>query len=393
MNTHRLDRFTLGLILALIFSLVPGTLNTTKAQPLAQNTAQNAVDCTKTLDALQKLVAACKALGRDQLCYASAPVTGKFSGSSAFNAPGDQVGLDTLKALSGKAVSLPDSWSGSVIRSGVQTTDGSSIGQEMIFILYGDASLEVMEALKADSGAPRVCSAKLKAGANLNGTPGDNNTALKFAKATESLSLIGRTDDGRYVLARLGSTSGWAATSALTADCDPTTLPVVNDKKVQSINLNNLQLTTPITSVGATCRDLPTDGLFIQSPGGLTTTITVNQVPIELKSASAILTAAPNRQLNFTLIDGNATLTAHGEKLAVNARQQTSIALGGTTRLDPIGIPKPPVSTAADQLGKFNTLCTFATALGSELPCGTTVTAPRVVVPPGTGGGTRPPNP
>lgn len=134
----------------------------------------------------------------------------------------------------------------------------------------------------------------------------------------------------------------------------PDTLPgqnvtvlVYGDTKLEN-DSGNMQAFYFSTGLGAPeCKEMPASGVLVRAPKRTTVTFRANGVDVRIGS-TALLTANPNDQLTFTLIEGSAILTSDGMAQTVKPMEMVTVPLGGATGLEAIGVPSLPTPVTLD---------------------------------------------
>ncbi|MCG2784051.1 MAG: hypothetical protein L6461_02985 [Anaerolineae bacterium] len=97
------------------------------------------------------------------------------------------------------------------------------------------------------------------------------------------------------------------------------------------------------------CDAVPFDGLLISMPDGVGARFNINGSELVL-TGTASITANLGGEMNISLYDGSAQVTADGETQVFGPGEQVSIPLGGETGLDPTGPPSEPIPLSEEDL-------------------------------------------
>jgi hypothetical protein len=104
------------------------------------------------------------------------------------------------------------------------------------------------------------------------------------------------------------------------------------------------------------CDAVPFDGLMITMPNGVGARFNINGSELVL-TGNASVTAIPGGEMNISLYNGSAQVTADGQSQIFGPGQQVSIPLGGSNGLETIGPPSEPTPLSDDDL---TIACTIA---------------------------------
>ncbi len=92
-----------------------------------------------------------------------------------------------------------------------------------------------------------------------------------------------------------------------------------------------------------TCPGTPNSAI-IQTPSGITVTLTINGVDLEMNGAVVVIRATPNGEMWVMVLSGTVIVTAQGGSQTVIIGQMTIILLGGDIGLIAIGLPAFPIA-------------------------------------------------
>ncbi len=353
-----------------------------------------ALSCAQLLPAVQKnLSQQCSSLDRDQVCYGNTAITVQYRDEDAassfpFTVPGNIAPLSALKSITTAPLNLErGEWGLAVLK--VQTNlPGTTAGQAVTFVLYGDTSLTNATVASGATGAATVapaCTATTTRQTFLRTAPGPNEQQVVLLPPNATANVTARLANSSWVHAEYQGQTGWLFTQVLKLSCDVSSLPV-NDPN-QPASLPGMSAFYFSTGVGsqADCKDVPAGGLLVQSPKGQKVSFKVNGADITLGS-TAIFRAQADRQMVMSVLEGQGIVTVGNVRQIVNAGQGVTLPLGtpGTGQaaapdfalgLMVNGPPSPPRPMQTSELF-LPFVCNISKAAGLTVPC--------TVVPPAT---------
>ncbi|GEM_PF-2345865 len=353
-----------------------------------------ALSCAQLLPAVQKnLSQQCSSLDRDQVCYGNTAITVQYRDEDAassfpFTVPGNIAPLSALKSITTAPLNLErGEWGLAVLK--VQTNlPGTTAGQAVTFVLYGDTSLTNATVASGATGAATVapaCTATTTRQTFLRTAPGPNEQQVVLLPPNATANVTARLANSSWVQAEYQGQTGWLFTQVLKLSCDVSSLPV-NDPN-QPASLPGMSAFYFSTGVGsqADCKDVPAGGLLVQSPKGQKVSFKVNGADITLGS-TAIFRAQADRQMVMSVLEGQGIVTVGNVRQIVNAGQGVTLPLGtpGTGQaaapdfalgLMVNGPPSPPRPMQTSELF-LPFVCNISKAAGLTVPC--------TVVPPAT---------
>jgi hypothetical protein len=97
------------------------------------------------------------------------------------------------------------------------------------------------------------------------------------------------------------------------------------------------------------CDQVPFDGLLISMPNGVGARFTINGSELIL-SGTASITASLGGEMNISLYEGSAQITANGESQIFGPGQQVSVPLGGENGMASVGPPSAPRPLSEEEL-------------------------------------------
>lgn len=292
---------------------------------------------TQVADALALVDQSCEDMGRNELCYGntSVSVTGLDEGA-AFSQPGDVVSILDIASVRTGPYAEPDEWGIAVMQVQANLPD-TLPGANVTFLLFGEGEVR-------NAGSPVVSlSASTAGGLNVRGGPSTNFAVVGGVQANETVDLIGRNVAGDWVYFVTGEQSGWLFASLLQIEGDVMTLDEVpNDFEGGSpyAPMQAVYFSSGIAE--STCRELPHDGILIQTPDyPQPIELIVNDVEIRL-SSTAYLQAEAGNEMVIYLVEGFAFVTSNGVTVNLPAGAETRIPIDDQLRAT--GTPSPPAS-------------------------------------------------
>ncbi len=369
------------LIVVLLIMLAATATITGIPQVSAAQTTETPVPltCSQLLPLVTDKVKSCATVDRNQVCYGNSSISAEFQDASVpFAKPGDTVPIKALKSIKTGPLNLERGEWGLAVLKAQANLPSTTAGQAVTFILYGETSLTNPGSLAGDqSSAAAACPAVTTRATYLRSQPGPNDPTIILLQTNTQVNLRGRQSDGRWFVAESGGNTGWLYIDNVKASCDLKGLPVVN--KDQPFVLPNLSAFYFSTGVGAqsTCKDLPPDGMMIQSPSGSKVTFRANGADITIGSTIVLRTvpsdADPNvRVLKLWVVEGQAVIRSNlptpGAPVTVNAGQEVEMPLGGPNGQDVTGPLSPPTVLTSDEIN-LSVLCQIAQAAGLTVPC------------------------
>lgn len=283
-------------------------------------------------DALQAVGTACATMGTNEACYGHAMTAATFrpeAASALFAASGDIVALESLEALYTQPAD-PDTGEWGVALLQVHADLPSYLDESLMMVLYGDASVSSAVEEAAD------CPLRGNTGGNINvrGGPGTDHGIVGVFAADSSGTAYGRNAAGDWVRFTYGGGAGWMYAPLLALDCDPMSLPVVDD--AAPLPTSPMQAIVLESHESSGCDNAP-DGLYIRSPEGYQTNVIVNGVQLSFQSAGFI-TATRDDVMRVRGLDGRIDVTSFDTTVTVLPDRETTVPLDG---LEAAGPPAP----------------------------------------------------
>lgn len=292
--------------------------------------------------ALEAVETACSATARNQLCYGNITLNATPRAGVTnfrFQQAGDVVGVADVETLQLSSFSLADEAWGVALMKLQANLPETLPGQNVTFLLFGDVQMR-------DAGGQNVeVPVTATTGVNVRLRPSTSASVLASLKSGQEITAIGRLADSTWIQVRLdGTTAGWAAADYLQGEFGR--LLVTEPGAPYFGPMQAFYFTTGRED--APCEAAPSSGILVQTPEGAGTIyLRANNVDIRLGS-TVYLQAVPGDALYVTVIEGHATLSAHGE---------TQIVPAGTVATVPLdenglaaGPPEYPQPYAFDRL-------------------------------------------
>jgi uncharacterized protein YgiM (DUF1202 family) len=280
-------------------------------------------------DAINLVGQACTGLGRNQLCYGNRLVTATtWEGVdlSEFAEPGDKVGVSEVASIATFPASSADETWGVALVSLQANLPDTLPGQNVIFVLFGEAQIESQ--VPPDDAAPSVTlPAAATSNPNLRSGPGTNYAIAGSLRQGEQVTVIGRNDVGDWLLVEGEGRAAWVFAELVSVEGDVTTLDVTDVSATLSASyrapLQAFRLTTGLGRPN--CAEVPLDGLLIQSPDGTTVKFLINGVEISMASTALVRTVEEDR-LRVANLEGSVTVTTAGTSVELEPGEYTEVS-------------------------------------------------------------------
>lgn len=308
--------------------------------PGAPSAAQPGSCAQLVTRALETTRQACGSLGRNQACYGNTLVEAAFASDAppAFDQPSDVAPLEALSTL--RTFPL-DEQSGlwGVAMLNVQANIPDTLpGQGVLFVLYGDVSVENRGGPQPPVAAP--CPAAAATGANVRSGPGSRFNLLGSVARGAVFNVAGRSADGAWLYTDAVLTGGWIAAELVQASCDLAAVPVRAPGEQSAYG--PMQAFTVRTGIGRpVCREAPPSALVVQGPTGLSIALNANGVNVSLGSTVAFR-ATPGERMVISTLAGRAVAQSGRWTRTIPAGFEASVALGGDDGLTAEGPFSPP---------------------------------------------------
>ncbi|MGQ9888312.1 MAG: SH3 domain-containing protein [Aggregatilineales bacterium] len=246
----------------------------------------------------------CDALGRNTACYGFVRVNATFQVEQPpgfFTDPADQAELSVLQSI--QTVPLDTSrqeWGIAVLN--VQANLPTSLpGQAVVFLLFGDVSLESAVSPADVYTSAEPVSATVLVSANLRSGPSTASSVLASAPAGTQVLADALSADAAWVRVLAGDLLGWISRDLVRPEAAGAlaALPVVTAR-----SRTPMQAFTFRTGArGLECSEAPPSVLVIQGPQNARVDITANGANIRIGSTIALFTTEDNLLQLVTLSD------------------------------------------------------------------------------------------
>lgn len=375
--------------------------------------APSANSCTAIVQAaLSAANEACSSTTRNHVCYGNifgdaTPADGVSD--LVFESVGDIAALSQVKALQLSPLDEETNAWGVALMQLQATLPDTLPGQNVTFLMFGDAVIEENTGLQARVDGAMLQNANVRLGPNATGP------ILGSLAAGSPIIATGKTlttIDEQWVRIRFEgyrTRTGWILSSLVSVD-----LNALPDVPTNSLTYSPMQAFYFRTGIGQTqCMNAPMDGVLVQSPQGVgKVDFNVNGIEIALGSTAFLNSPVSEENTCVSLISGDVELRSNGEVLNLDPGERscttrredgTSGSPGPAEPFDPVEIgslteiidtlpddvdipdpaprrtptPRPPIATATSQPGN-------ATPLPTEFPGGPTNPPPTAT--PNTGG-------
>ncbi len=297
MQLIRFPMFT-GLVVALLVLMSVGTSARAAAQGL---------DCPIVVaQALESVSTACNALDRNSACYGNTRIESTFAPEQPpefFTQVSDRSSLNVFTSLRLTPFTAnPDVW-GIALLSVQANMPGTLPGQNALFLLAGDASLE--SAIPNDAALPTpttVLNGSGNAAVDLRFAPFSTSQTSGTVAAGETLVFDAITPDGAWVRAAINDDqdpiTGWVETEAVTLEGETSRLTMIDPTGFTPMQAFYLR-----TAVGRVECDQAPNTLIVQGPERLRVQIQANGADIRLGSTIALQTLDPIPSIIDQLIE------------------------------------------------------------------------------------------
>ncbi len=186
-------------------------------------------------------------------------------------------------------------------------------GQNVTFIVYGDAELVNEVPPEEQEAPPPVLSGQTTGGTNVRSGPGTGYAIAGTLSVSEEVTAVGRNEAGDWVQIDFGDSPAWAYAPLLTMEGDVNVLVVVAaGEVVESAYTAPMQAFRFTSGVGEpVCQEAPKDGLLVQAPTDTTVHFMINGVEVEVGSTALLL--VDEDLLGVNTFDGVVNVTSGGE--------------------------------------------------------------------------------
>lgn len=279
-------------------------------------------------NALEQVGDVCSGLSRNQVCYGNAEVMAldwENTTLADFAVPGDMTGIAEVSSV----VTIPldveqDTWGIAILAIQADLPD-TLPGQNVTFVIYGDAELQSEVSPENQAIPSPTCSVTVTGGINLRSGPGTGYAVAGGLAAGDEVTVDGRNTAGDW-LHLVDDTRLWVYAPLLATECDLMLLDVLEADIV-----SEPQYTAPMQAfqfragIGeAACAEAPRDGLLVQAPTDNTVHFLMNGIDIEIGSTALFLPVMD--ALSVNTLAGTVNVSAAGETQEIKPGYQTIIS-------------------------------------------------------------------
>ncbi|MBZ0285864.1 MAG: SH3 domain-containing protein [Anaerolineae bacterium] len=271
-----------AVILLLVLSVAVLPLTAQEGCPAVVQTA---------LDAAKQ---ACGTLGRNEACYGNTLVSATGWNDNSLNAfvePGNIISLFDLKALATAPLDAQNNNWGVALLSLQANIPDSLPGQNVTFLVFGDAQLE-NDVSPDETELPVTLIGTTVGSPNVRTAPSTGADLLVTLGNGESVQVIGRTQGGNWYQIIYQSAARWVNAEFLQLDSDRGELPIVPREEWTN---PLLKYTAPMQAFrietglrGTECEDVPESGVVVQAPANTTVNFMVNGVEMSVGSTAML---------------------------------------------------------------------------------------------------------
>ncbi|MBN1285836.1 MAG: SH3 domain-containing protein [Anaerolineae bacterium] len=274
-------------------------------------------------EALARAGQACSLLGRNEVCYGNNRVSVTDWAQAAlagFAAPGDTADIVQVATLTTAPMSLEENVWGVAVLALQADLPGTAPGQNVTFVVFGDAELRSEVAPDAQAAPLPTCSATANVRVNVRTGPGAGYAVADTLRIGDPVTVNARNttyDDWvRIDYAKGGS--GWAHSGLFTLDCALDTLTAVNeqDPRRYTAPMQAFYLSAGIGE--PQCAEAPYDGLLVQAPQDAIVHFMINGIEVTLGSTAFFLMADAETVVASAL-QGTVAITSAGETQVAEA--------------------------------------------------------------------------
>jgi len=363
----------------------------------AQATATSApIKCSQVIpQAVKNLSASCHDLSPDQVCYGNKSLTVQFLDSATatvtpapFQQVGDVAAISSLKSITTAPLNLKTGEWGLAVLKMKASVPGTTTGQAVTFVLYGDTTVTGLSAPDPNipTPTPYTCSGVTNRATYLRTQPDPNAQKVVLVPANATINATGRLFQNTWITADYQGQSGWLLMgNNIKLSCDVNSLNGAGADTPALLSGSGAFYFTTGVSAQAECQDVPSAGLLIQSesPGGQKVMFRANGADITIGS-TVLLTANRNDKMTMYVYEGQGWMRSDGMEQTSKSGQKMSVPLsngpvsGLTDGLQANGAPSNPQFFSLKTTRVLDD-CALAKASGLKDPC---VTPPPPAPPP-----------
>ncbi len=243
--------------------------------------------------ALESVGTACAGLGRNSACYGYRSVSATFSSPQPvgfFSRVGDTADLFTLETVRTSPLDLARNQWGVALLNLQASLPNTLPGQNLTFLLLGDAQIENAVAPEAAFRGGIPVNVRTILSANLYQSPSVDSAILGTLEAGSALPADARSEDDAWFRVTYNGQYGWAARTVLDVPAPAARLPVYSPQTYPA----PMQTFFLRTGAGSPICDEAPDALIVQGPRGMTVDFTVNGANLRIGSTVVLRTLPLN---------------------------------------------------------------------------------------------------
>jgi hypothetical protein len=272
---------------------------------------------------------ACTGLGRNQACYGHTLVTvTRFDGAPVedFVEGGDITDVTQMASLTTAPLDVSENIWGIALLALQANLPGTLPGQNVTFIVYGDAELVSAVPPEVQASPPSVLNAQATRIVNVRSGPGTGYAVIGALSSSTKVKVSGRNAAGDWLFTAFEGNSAWVYAPLLTIDGDMDMLTIVDaDAGVESAYTAPMQAFRFTSGISqSACEEAPRDGLLVQAPTDTTVRFMINSVEIEVGSTALLF--AEDDMVSVNTFDGMVNVTAANETQTAEPGFQVSAA-------------------------------------------------------------------
>lgn len=215
---------------------------------------------------------------------------------------------------------------------------GSDPAQAVYAVLAGPARLARPAQQEDDRSTLTITNAGGAAINYRNGAGITYDVIGQLAPGTTALA-DGRNAQSDWVRIRVNDTIGWVFAPLISWEGDLATLAVLLPNDVTPpVPAGEVFQSFTVVNGPAGCPAAPS-GLLLQHSGPEIARLSINQIALELETATLLISAEASGRTTIAVLEGNAQVTARGVPESLQAGDVVDVALGGVDGLTPQAAP------------------------------------------------------
>lgn len=254
---------------------------------------------------------------------------------------GDTIALGDMDTLETAALNLEaNQWDSALIKI-------ATSGQPIAMALFGGAEVTYSALETAvPTAEPLIASNKSGYNVNLRSGPGKDFELAGFFGWDKTATVDGRSADNDWLRLQTADGFAWIASDLVSLEGDINNLPVLSGD-VSPTQQFTLRTPDETTDCGAGA-----SGLLVSRSGNDSVGLQVNGTNLTFDTATLLLQAKPNANLEIFVIEGETDVDASGEHITAQEGETAEVALGGTNGLQadapPLVKPSYPFTSMID---------------------------------------------